>query len=106
MQFGDILRQLIENNNLTQKRLGEELHIAPTTIGNYVRNIREPDYETLKLFAAYFHVSTDYLLDAPSQDGLTQQENLLLHVYRELSDEYRSILLEQARALYKSQSKR
>ena len=106
MQFGDVLRHLIEDNNLTQKQLGEELNIAPTTIGNYVRNLREPDYATLKLFASYFHVSTDYLLDYPEQDGLTHRENQLLHIYRELSDEYRDILSSQACVLYKSQLKR
>lgn len=106
MQFGDILRQLIEDNNLTQKRLGEELNIAPTTIGNYVRNIREPDYATLRLFASYFRVSTDYLLDFGEKDGLTNREKQLLHIYRELPENCRDIMLEQSRALYRTQIKR
>ncbi len=40
MRFGDVLRQLLVDNNITQKQLGQQLNIAPTTIGNYVRNIR------------------------------------------------------------------
>ena len=54
MKFGDILRELLEENELTQKQLAQDLNIAPSTLGNYIRNIREPDFETLKIFATYF----------------------------------------------------
>ena len=103
MQFGDILRQLIEENKLTQKQLGQELNIAPTTIGNYVRNIREPDYETLKTIAAYFNVSTDYLLDCRGGLSGARNEDILLNVYRGLKDEYKDILVENARTLLRLQ---
>lgn len=106
MQFGDILRQLLDDNNLTQKKLGVELNIAPTTIGNYVRNIREPDYETLKMIAAYFDVSTDYLLDHNSKTNSSQNESSLINIYRCLNEEYKEILIAQAKALYKTQKKR
>ena len=66
MEFGDILRELLENNELNQKMLADELHISPAAIGNYVRGNRAPDYQTLKKIADFFHVSTDYLLDHPS----------------------------------------
>lgn len=104
MQFGDILRHLIEENNLTQRQLGLELNIAPTTIGNYVRNIREPDYETLKIIAAYFNVSTDYLLDRNRDSGSSPEEDLLLNLYRGLNDEYKSVLVDHAKTLSKHQS--
>ena len=63
MRFGDILRELLEEREISQRAFAAIFHLAPTTIGNYVNNVTEPDYETLKAFADYFHVSIDYLLD-------------------------------------------
>ena len=44
MSFGDNLRTLIEERNLTQKELAKQLNIAPSTMGSYVQNTREPDF--------------------------------------------------------------
>ena len=63
MKFGEFLRELLEDNDITQKQLAADLNLAPTTIGNYIRCFREPDFAILKLFATYFNVTTDYLLD-------------------------------------------
>ena len=34
MKFGEILRELLEDNDITQKQLATDLNIAATTIGN------------------------------------------------------------------------
>lgn len=89
MVFGDILRNLIEEKSITQKERGRQLNIAPSTIGNYVRNLREPDYQTLKQIASYFNVSIDYLLDY-NYNELTptnQKETELLKIFRALNDQ-------------------
>lgn len=98
MLFGDVLRQLLEDNGMTQKQLGLELNIAPTTIGNYVRNVREPDYRTLKTIAAFFNVTTDQLLGHQSRQQ-SVDENTLVNIYRGLDEEYKRILISQAKAL-------
>ena len=99
MNFGNILRELLEDNDITQKQLATDLNIAATTIGNYIRGMREPDFEILKLFAAYFNVTTDYLLDF--QSGITQDhgEDELLHLYRTLPEDKKELLLEQGKLL-------
>ena len=43
-----------------------------STIGGYVQNSSEPDFETLKRLAKYFDVTTDYLLDYHSGKTATQ----------------------------------
>lgn len=106
MNFGDILRELIETNNLTQKELGAQLNIAPSTLGNYVRNIREPDHSTLIMFAKYFDVSTDYLLGYSNEEAISHSEQLLINTYRKLSPEYRHILIKQAQVLFDAQAKK
>ena len=62
MEFSRRLENLLEENNLTQRRLSTELHIAPSTLNGYLRRNREPDFATLIKLARYFKVSIDYLL--------------------------------------------
>lgn len=99
MTFGDILRELLEDSDITQKQLAADLNIGATTIGNYIRGLREPDFEILKLLAAYFNVTTDYLLDFQSGTAKDHGEDELLHLYRSLPDEKKELLLEQGKLL-------
>ena len=105
MKFGDRLRELLELNSLSQKQLGEKLNIAPSTIGNYVRNIREPDHATLIIFAEYFNVSVDFLLGNTSENKFSDDEQLLLTVYKGLNSNYKKLLIEQAKLYFELQSK-
>ncbi len=104
MAFGNTLRDLIEINNLTQKQLGKELDIAPSTIGNYVRSIREPDYSTLIEFAKYFNVSTDYLLGHSCKDKLSHDEEALINVYRKLGVQQKKILYKESLVILEVQN--
>lgn len=97
MSFGNNLRVLIEERDMTQKDLAKQLNIAPSTLGSYVQNTREPDFETLKLLAKYFNVSIDYLLDYHTEKTSTQQEQELLRIFRSLTPEQRDICVEQCR---------
>lgn len=99
MKFGEILRELLEDNDITQKQLASDLNIAATTIGNYIRGMREPDFEILKLFAAYFNVTTDYLLDFQSGIEKDHSEEELLRLYRSLPTDKKELLLEQGKLL-------
>lgn len=60
--FGDRLKELRIEKNLTQAQLAKFLNISPSSIGMYEKNRRIPDTETLKRFAKYFNVSVDYLI--------------------------------------------
>ena len=91
MSFGDNLRTLIEERDITQKELARQLNIAPSTLGSYVQNVREPDFSTLKLLADYFDVSIDYLIDHYQKKTDTRQEQELLRVFRSLTDEQQYI---------------
>ena len=105
MVFGDILRNLIEEKCITQKELGNQLNIAPSTIGNYVRNLREPDYQTLKQIASYFNVSTDYLLDYHCDEVISEnhKEDELLRIFFFFCDQQKDLYFAQGK-LFLSQS--
>ena len=108
MRFGDLLRGLLEEREISQKQLAIDLNIAPSTIGNYIRNTREPDFDSLRRIAAYFGVSTDYLLGASGERGvrLSERERELLRISRSLGDEHGELLVELARELLRFGARR
>jgi len=104
MDFGDRLRWLIEENDLTQKQLASMLEIPPTTLNNYVIRQSEPDFAMLKRIAIHFDVSTDYLLDHHSQET-NESEERMLRAFRKLPNEQQRVILEQTKAVAKLYTK-
>ena len=97
MKFGDILRELLEEKELSQKQLAEDLNISASAVGNYVRNNREPDFETLKKIAAYFHVSTDFLLNYQAEQTQTYLDHKILQIFHALTSEQQELYIEQGK---------
>lgn len=106
MIFGDILRELLEENDLSQKEFAEALNISASAVGNYVRNNREPDFDTLKKIAAYFHVSIDFLLNYHENQDSDYRDDKILQIFRCLTDDQKDLYLEQGRAFIKINSKK
>lgn len=105
MSFCDTLRTLIEERGLTQKQLAQDLEIPVSTLGGYVQGTSEPDFETLKLFANYFNVSADYLLNLKIGNTQSRLENELLRIFRSLSTEQQELYLEQGKAFIRINAK-
>ena len=102
MNFSDKLRLLIEERNLTQKRVANDLNIAPTTMGGDVQGSSEPDFETLKRLAQYFDVTTDYLLNIHSDKSESFMEDELLRVFRSMTPEQQRLFIEQGKVFLKA----
>lgn len=66
-KFNERLRELREDNNLTQSQLAKELLVDQRSLSFYELGKYEPNLETLKRISIFFNVSTDYLL------GLTNE---------------------------------
>ena len=67
--FGHRLKLLRVSRDLKQEDLGEIIRVTKSTVSKYERNELQVNYETAKIIAEYFNVSTDYLL------GIEQTEN-------------------------------
>lgn len=106
MRFGDILRELLEQHNMSQKEFAQILNITPAALGNYIHNTREPDYKILLRIAEYFDVSTDYLLNHHTTTSLSHDEEMLLHVFRSLTPEQKEFYLEQGKIFIKQNNKK
>lgn len=60
--FGERLRSLRLEHNLTQEELGNKFGLKKSRISQYELNKRQPDDELKKQFAQYFSVTLDYLM--------------------------------------------
>lgn len=81
MKFGDRLKNLREENNMSRDNLANKLNISYSAVSKYETNIRFPDQEMLKKISDIFNVSIDYLL------GNTDQRNISIdEKYKEVYD--------------------
>ena len=95
------LKQLRQENGLSQRALAEQLGVSQQSINKYENHNIEPDIALLRCIADVFDTTIDYLVDRtddPSRPGqgipaeLTGSEARLLCDYRRLSiEEQRSI---------------
>ena len=62
VDFGEKVKNLRLERNLTQKQLANMAGVAVSAISSYESGNRYPSYDVLINLAHIFHVSTDYLL--------------------------------------------
>jgi len=73
VEFGQRLRRLRKEKNMTQKQLAERVGLKNSVISFYETGERLPSPEVIKKLAATLQVSSDYLL------GMEHGEMLDLH---------------------------
>lgn len=100
--FGERLKSLRKEHNLTQHQLAEALELnGKQYISNYEKGT-EPDFATVKKIANYFSVSTDYLLvnsefKTPQHEVIineTKADISIVNTINGLSDNTKIILYE------------
>lgn len=79
IDFGNKLKTLRLQHNLTQNELAQKLDVTKSVISAYETGIRTPSYDILINIARIFKVTTDYLLGLEKKQeidlsGLTDEE--------------------------------
>lgn len=77
MVFGERLRRLRQEKDMSQEDLARTLGYTKTAISQYELGKRTPDYATLNRIAEYFDTSADYLLGRTTLRKRTPDEQLL-----------------------------
>ena len=77
--FGDRIRKLRLNNNLSMEELACALNVTKSRINMWENGNVVPRNDLLLRLSTYFNVSTDYLLGNDSMDGLNPVESETLH---------------------------
>lgn len=85
MKLGEKLKILRLEKGLSLQELADKFNVGKTTIANYERGDRKPDYEMIIKFCKFFDVTSDYLL------GLTDDPNLVVVKGEDLPKELRDI---------------
>lgn len=116
MEFSSNLRYLRRKNGLSQDELANKLgYKSFTTIQKWESGVSEPSVSTLKIIADIFSVSMDQMinddLSAFSQSSssapeleLTEQQEELIKLSNNLSEEQVARILSYAQAIYDLQS--
>ncbi len=87
------IRELREVNKMTQSELARKLNITRSSVNAWEMGISVPSTTYLVELANLFKVSTDYILDLPSNNSidisdLSQKETMLVY---ELIQYFRSL---------------
>lgn len=64
--FGEALRALRTEHNMTQQQLADALHVDRSTIAYWESGKRTPDIATVRLIADSFDIDVVELLSAPT----------------------------------------
>ncbi len=97
MEFGTRVKQLMDQEGITQKELARVLGVSPSALGNYIRGARHPPNKVLMKLAAHFSVTVDFLLGVRVERACSDDESELLQVYRTLAADQQKLLLQQAK---------
>ena len=104
--YGNIIKNLRKEKNLTQIELAKELNTTQKLISKYECEVIEMNFETLINYANYFNCSIDYILGRENEFGiiqtkneLTQTETQILSLFRLLNERDQNKLIGYANAL-------
>ena len=86
------IEELRKKMGLSQEDLAKKINMTQQRISAYEKGKREPDLETLKLFADFFNVTTDYLLGKSNIRNPEEHKNSENLDITHLTDENKQIL--------------
>ncbi|MBD5132818.1 MAG: helix-turn-helix transcriptional regulator [Clostridiales bacterium] len=62
MSFGDRLKDLLKENNISQSTLAAAISVSQRAVSKWINHQSEPTESCIVKCANYFSVSTDYML--------------------------------------------
>lgn len=65
LTFGEKVKNLREDSDLTQGELGKLLNMSQRKISYIENNKYEPSIDDIRAFCIFFKISADFLLDIP-----------------------------------------
>lgn len=86
--LGNRIRNLREDNDLTQKDLSVMIGLTPKMISFYENNQRTPPIDVLVKLAKIFNVTVDYLIGSPTSTSISElsiKELNLLKYFRSVA---------------------
>ena len=95
MPFNEMLEKLRKERGLTQEDLAKLTGLKRSAIGMYENGKREPSIEVLEIFANFFNVSMDVLLDRAiyqPKDAPVKERNFIEYLASNLTPKGKELL--------------
>lgn len=95
MTTGQLIANLLDERNITQRELSEAVGVSEVTISRYVNGTRQPKSDILFRIAKALNVTTDYF-NTTSQDAIIKntKASYLPSKFEELDIEHQEQLIE------------
>ena len=109
--FSINLKRLMEQKGVSRQDLSKVLGVSYFTISDWVNGKKYPRMDKVEMLADYFGVLKSDLIeekgidkDSPDVQVLTEGEELLLELFRQIPDDAQKMYLEVLRASLKKRS--
>lgn len=101
MDLANRLKKMRKINKTSQKKLAKVLNIAQSTISQWEAGFSKPDYDDIVNLCEFFDCSADFMMGQSDERGsypkkysaLTDQQELLINTFNNLTDDKRDIIL-------------
>lgn len=105
----EIILKLISEFNITKAQLERECGLANGTIHNWEKGRNKPSYGAIVKISKYFNVSEEYVSGvsektAPEEQPLTEKQEQVLSLVKNLSEEDMKKLIDYAELLKKAKN--
>ncbi len=111
MEYHNKLKELRTTNGLYQKTIAEKIGVATNTYQSWERGLTQPDIFNLIKLSTVYNCSVDYIIGNESEDGrimitngLSEDENALINIVKQLSIKDKSILYDMAMIMLKAKN--
>ena len=111
MEYHNKLKELRTTNGLYQKTIAEKIGVATNTYQSWERGLTQPDIFNLIKLSTVYNCSVDYIIGNESEDGrimitngLSEDENALINILKQLSIKDKSILYDMAMIMLKAKN--
>ena len=86
--------------------MAEDIGVATSTFNDWVKGKKYPRIDKIELLANYFKIKKSDLIEdktTPSANGLTEGEQQLLHLFKQVPEDKQQYVLEMIRLALKTQ---
>ncbi|KYH31891.1 helix-turn-helix domain-containing protein [Neomoorella mulderi] len=84
--FGERLKSLREQKELSQEALGKKFHLSQSIIAHYEAGRKQPSQDILQRLADFFNVSVDFLLGRTDDPNPGQHRSTIEEDWPEVTD--------------------
>lgn len=75
VKIAEVIARERKNHNLTQKELGDLLHISPQVVSKWEKELAEPDVETIMKMCEIFGITPNEMYGQPPEESKKDDED-------------------------------